>query len=82
MAPGGTMDLFEVVSPQGGSRRLKHDPVPDAALRQIMDADICASRGGNRQGWSFLVVRDAAKRAPRRAGPRGVRRAPEDAVLP
>jgi nitroreductase len=28
-----------------------------------MDAAICAPSGGNRQGWSFLVIRDAAKRA-------------------
>ena len=44
-------------------RRLKPDPIPDAVLRQIMDAAICAPSGGNRQGWSFLVIRDAAKRA-------------------
>ena len=28
-----------------------------------MEAAICAPSGGNRQGWSFVVVRDAAKRA-------------------
>jgi nitroreductase len=28
-----------------------------------MDAAICAPSGGNRQGWSFLIVRDPAKRA-------------------
>jgi nitroreductase len=28
-----------------------------------MDAAICAPSGGNRQGWSFLVIRDPAKRA-------------------
>src|SRR5262245_33549104 len=57
------MDFFEVVTTQRAIRRLKGDPVPETALRQIMDAAICAPSGGNRQGWSFLVVRDAAKRA-------------------
>jgi len=57
------MDFFDAVTTQRAMRRLKPDPVPDAAVRQIMDAAICAPSGGNRQGWSFLVIRDAAIRA-------------------
>jgi nitroreductase len=57
------MDFFETVTTQRAMRRLKPDPIPDAVLRQIMDATICAPSGGNRQGWSFLVIRDPAKRA-------------------
>jgi nitroreductase len=57
------MDFFDTVTTQRAMRRLKPDPIPEAALRQIMDAAICAPSGGNRQGWSFLVVRDAALRA-------------------
>jgi nitroreductase len=57
------MDFFEVVTTQRAIRRLKPEPIPDAVLRQIMDAAICAPSGGNRQGWSFLIIRDAAKRA-------------------
>src|SRR5712692_963104 len=57
------MDFFDVVTTQRAIRRLKTDPIPDAALRQIMDAAICAPSGGNRQGWSFVVVRDPATRA-------------------
>ena len=57
------MDFFDVVTTQRAIRRLKTDPIPDAALRQIMDAAICAPSGGNRQGWCFVVVRDPAKRA-------------------
>ena len=56
------MELFEVMSTQRSMRRLKPDPVPDAVIRQILDLAICAPSGGNRQGWSFVVVRDAAKR--------------------
>jgi len=57
------MDFFDVVTTQRAMRRLKPDPIPDAALRQIMDAAICGPSGGNRQGWSFVIVKDAAKRA-------------------
>ena len=57
------MDFFDAVTTQRAIRRLKPEPIPDAMLRQIMDAAICAPSGGNRQGWSFLVIRDAAKRA-------------------
>jgi nitroreductase len=57
------MDFFDAVTTQRAMRRLKADPIPEAALRQIMEAAICAPSGGNRQGWSFVVVRDAAVRA-------------------
>ena len=57
------MDFFDVVTTQRAMRRLKPDPIPDALLRQIMDAAICAPSGGNRQGWRFIVVRDPARRA-------------------
>jgi len=57
------MDFFDVVTTQRAIRRLKPDPIPDAVLRQIMDAAICAPSGGNRQGWSFVVIRDPGKRA-------------------
>jgi nitroreductase len=57
------MDFFDAVTTQRAMRRLKPDPIPEAALRQIMDAAICAPSGGNRQGWSFVVIRDAALRA-------------------
>jgi nitroreductase len=56
------MDFFDVVTTQRAIRRLRPDPISEAVLRQIMDAAICAPSGGNRQGWSFVVVRDAAKR--------------------
>jgi len=57
------MDFFDVVTTQRAMRRLEPRPIPDALLRQIMDAAICAPSGGNRQGWSFLIIRDGAKRA-------------------
>ena len=57
------MDFFDVVTTQRAMRRLETRPIPEAVLRPIMEAAICAPSGGNRQGWSFVVVRDAAKRA-------------------
>jgi nitroreductase len=57
------MDFFDVATTQRATRRLTPDPIPEATLRQIMDAAICAPSGGNRQGWSFLIVRDPARRA-------------------
>ena len=57
------MDFFEVVTTQRAMRRLKPDAIAEDVLRKIMDAAICAPSGGNRQNWSFVVVRDRAKRA-------------------
>lgn len=41
-------------------RRLKPDPLPDEALRAILDAAIRAPSGSNQQQWAFIVVRDQA----------------------
>jgi nitroreductase len=41
-------------------RRLKPDPVPDALIRQILEAGVCAANGGNFQRWRFMVVTDPA----------------------
>jgi len=57
------MDFFDVVTTQRAMRRLKTDAIPDDVLKKIIDAAICAPSGGNRQNWSFVVVRDQARRA-------------------
>ncbi len=44
-------------------RRLKPDPIPDADIRAILEAAVCAPSGGNSQPWHFLVLRDEAARA-------------------
>src|SRR6476620_9973066 len=57
-------DVFEIMRTTRAMRRLKPDPVPDALIRQILEAGVCAANGGNTQKWRFLVVKDAAiKRA-------------------
>lgn len=57
------MDFFEAVSTQRAIRRLKPDPIPDDVIRRLLETAIRAPSGGNRQGWSFVVVKDAALRA-------------------
>lgn len=57
------MDLFEAIHTQRAIRRLKPDPIPDDAIRQLLEAAVCAPSGGNRQGWVFIVIRDAKVKA-------------------
>jgi nitroreductase len=57
------MTLFEAIYAQRAIRRFKSDPVPQEAIEQIIEAAVRAPSGGNRQPWSFVVIRDdAAKR--------------------
>jgi nitroreductase len=53
-------DLFEIIQTTRSMRRLKPDPVPDALLRQVLEAGTCAASGGNMQAWRFLLIRDQA----------------------
>jgi len=52
-------ELFEIMHTTRAMRRLKPDPVPDALIRKILEAGICAPNGGNTQRWRFLVVKDS-----------------------
>src|SRR3990170_5403479 len=52
------MDIFEAINPQRARRRLKPDPVPDELIWKLLDAAVRAPSGGNRQPWSFIVIRD------------------------
>jgi nitroreductase len=54
--------LFEAMYTARSLRHFKPDSVPDALIEKIIDAAIRASSGGNTQHWTFIVVRDAAKR--------------------
>jgi nitroreductase len=53
-----TTDLFETMRTMRAMRRLKPDPVPDALIRKILEAGVCAPNGGNTQRWRFLVIKD------------------------
>lgn len=52
------MDLFEALYTTRAMRRVRPDPIPEAAQRRIMDAAIRAPSGGNAQNWRFLLVDD------------------------
>ena len=54
----GDSDIFEILHSTRAMRRLKPDPVPDALVRQILDAGVRAPSGGNNQTWRFLVIKD------------------------
>ena len=53
-----TTELFEIMRTMRAMRRLKPDPVPDALIRKILEAGVCAPNGGNTQRWRFLVIKD------------------------
>ncbi|MEO8539876.1 MAG: nitroreductase family protein [bacterium] len=55
-------DFFEVIGTQRAMRRLKPDAVPEDYIKKILWAATRAPSGGNRQGWRWLVVTDAAKK--------------------
>jgi len=44
-------------------RRLRPDPVPEDVLRKVLAAAGAAPSPGNTQGWDFVVVREAVRRA-------------------
>jgi nitroreductase len=58
-----THDLFEIMRSTRSMRRLKPDPVPNALLRQLLEAGTCAASGGNMQSWRFLVIKNPAIKA-------------------
>jgi nitroreductase len=51
------MDLFETVEKRRSIRKFKPNPIPDRDLKKILEAGRLAPSGGNRQPWSFIVVR-------------------------
>ncbi len=52
-------ELFHILKTTRAMRRLKPDPVPDALVREILEAGTCAANAANSQRWRFLVVKDA-----------------------
>ena len=51
-------ELFEIIHTMRAMRRLKPDPVPDALIKKILEAGICAPNAANTQRWRFLVIKD------------------------
>jgi nitroreductase len=55
--------LREVMRTMRAMRRLSPEPVPDALLRQLVEAATWAPSGSNAQGYDYVVVTDRAKMA-------------------
>jgi nitroreductase len=56
------MDLLRTLRTTGAIREFTDDPVPDGALRRILDAARFAPNGGNAQSWHVIAVEDPEKR--------------------
>lgn len=54
--------VYEAMSTTRAVRRLRPDPVPEDALRRIIEAANWAATGGNVQPWRVIAVKDAAKK--------------------
>lgn len=57
------MDLFDAMGSCRAIRYLKPDPVPEELLEKVLWAATRAPSPGNTQGWDFVVVTDAKKKA-------------------
>ena len=51
-------DIWEVFHNRRSVRKFKSDTVPEADIRQIVDAARMAPTSGNQQPWKFLIIRD------------------------
>jgi len=56
------MDLYDVMTTTFAARDFTDAPLPDETLHRILDHARFAPSGGNRQGWSVLVIRDSETR--------------------
>jgi nitroreductase len=54
-------ELYEAMRTLRAVRRLRPDPVPEAALRRALEAATFAPTGGNAQPWRAIVVRERAR---------------------
>jgi nitroreductase len=52
------MDLFDAIKGRKSIRRFKETPVPEADIKQILNAGRLAPSANNTQPWSFVVIKD------------------------
>ncbi len=50
------MDFYQVIRTRRSVRAFRDTPIPDDALRRVLDAARIAPSGSNRQPWRFIVV--------------------------
>lgn len=77
------MNALDAIRARRSVRAFAPDPVPDAVVRDVVDAARWAPTSGNAQPWMFLRVRDPVKRDALVATTYGgyARSAPEQAWL-
>lgn len=61
--PGGSADIWEVMSTARTIRRFTDQPVDDETLARCLQAATWAPSGANKQQWRFVVLRSAQQRA-------------------
>lgn len=52
------MEVFKIISERRTIRKYRKEPIPEDALERILEAGRLAPSAGNRQPWSFIVVKD------------------------
>ena len=57
------MDLDECICTRRSTRLFNDQPIPDDAVRSVIESGMRAPSPKNRQPWSFIVVKDRAKEA-------------------
>jgi nitroreductase len=57
------MDLLHTLRTTGAIREFTDEPVPDGALRRVLDTARFAPNGGNAQSWHVIAVEDADVRS-------------------
>lgn len=50
------MDLYEAIAKRRSIRKFREEPVPEEALKRILEAGRWAPSAGNTQPWHFIVV--------------------------
>jgi nitroreductase len=61
-SPASAQAVIDLMRHVRQTRDFRPDPVPDAALRQILEAARWTGSVGNRQPWTLIVVTDAETR--------------------
>ena len=52
------MDAIEAILSRRSIRRYTPQPVPEAVIRRLLEAAMCAPSAGNEQPWHFVVITD------------------------
>ena len=55
---GENLEVFEAIKSRRSIRMYKRDPVPEDSIIKVLDSGRWAPSAGNRQPWSFIVLKD------------------------